>query len=365
MPTGRPIRIPFNENQKVDVGANSFTPLRGRPFLFQVLDPDGNSAFEYLLALHTNPEDLDEKMAKSKTVVMTYGGFVEFHWADELNTLSAKHTTGAFLGPDGLVAGFDFLQPADAENPDRKNTIAWERAQDLLELFRNNGLIYNGLGVPVLRGRVQLIYDRGIFNGHFTTFSITEVGEKPFSFDLNWEFKVEETVYKFGPRQPPRTAVEALAGANANAQVRGINLGIATPLDRSVERRDTVSAEEFKKNRAAASSRASPDPNDPIGPDGEFREFTRPQQAEDVQSTKTTFAELNEAAKREREVRNDDPLGPDGEIKPLSGGGSGQVGGGFVVPSLGGSPTVNPRSAVNLQDRPGTFAGSEEEEEEE
>lgn len=363
MPAGRPIRIPFNENQKVDAGADSFTPSRGRPFMFQVLDPDGNSAFEYLLVLHTNPESIDEKMAKSKNVVMTYGGFVEFHWADELDTLSAKQTTGAFLGPDGLVAGFDFLRPADAENPDRKNTIAWERAQDLLEIFRNNGIIYSGSGVPVLRGRVQLIYDRGIFNGHFTTFSVTEVGDKPFSFDLNWEFKVEETVYKFGPRMPPRTAVEALAGGNAAAQARGINLGIATPLDRAVERNNTQSAEAIAKARAAAASRASPDSFDPVGPDGEFRLITRPQQSPDVQSTNTTFAELAAAASREREIRDADPISADGEIKPLSGGGSGQTGGGFVVPSAdGGGPTLNPRPA-NFPDRSSVSFVAEEEDE--
>jgi hypothetical protein len=158
----------------------------------------GVPAFDYMLALHTNPESLSEKMTKSKNVAMTYGGFVEWLWPDELDIISASHTTGGFLGPNGLVSGTDTLDAALGD-ADRKNTIAWERKEDLIEVFRNNGLIYDGFGQPVLRGTVEMIYDRGIFRGYFTNFQETESADKPFSFQLDWEFKVEQTIYKFPP----------------------------------------------------------------------------------------------------------------------------------------------------------------------
>jgi hypothetical protein len=75
--------------------------------------------------------------------------------------------------------------------------MAWERQEDLLDLFRNNGAIFDGSGKPVMRGRVMCIYDRGIYVGHFTSFSPKEDDDHAFSFELDWEFKVEQTIYVF------------------------------------------------------------------------------------------------------------------------------------------------------------------------
>ena len=84
--------------------------------------------------------------------------------------------------------------------------MAWERFQDLLEIFRCNGMIYNGRGLPVVRGHVMMIYDRGVYTGLFTNFDVKEDDEHAYSFQLNWEFKVESVVYTFplisaGPRK--------------------------------------------------------------------------------------------------------------------------------------------------------------------
>jgi len=179
---------------------------RGRPMLFQITDPIGRPIFGYVLALHTNPESFGEKFTKSKNVVMTYGGFVEFIWPDELDTISASHTTGGFLGPfSGLTAGSEGIaNPNDkdglyvrAGEHGRHGTMAWERQEDLLDTFRCNGLIFNGEGQPALRGRVMCMYDRGVYLGHFTTFEVAENDDKPWLFSLSWEFKIEESIYNF------------------------------------------------------------------------------------------------------------------------------------------------------------------------
>lgn len=201
MPTARIPRFkPPTANE-----AASATNGIGRPMLFQVtrvgsLEP----LWPYVLALHVNPTTLQEQFTKNKNVVMTRGGFVEFVWPDDLDSLSADATTGAFMGPDsGLTS--------DSANPTyrirrgastirefrgRHGTIAWERHQDLLELFRSNGQIFNGVGVPVLRSQIMCMYDRGIYFGWFTTFDVTETGETPFQFKLTWEFRVTQTIYK-------------------------------------------------------------------------------------------------------------------------------------------------------------------------
>jgi len=193
------IQIPHTENPRNDEEAYSFR--RGRPFLFQVVMPGTNvPLYSHLLALHTNPRSVDEKMTKGKTVVPTYGGFVEFVWPDDFDSISCSHSTGAFISANsnggGLTSGGD-IRDDNGLSSDRKGTIAWERQEDLLELFHNNGMVYDSHGIPAIRGRIMMIYDRGIFIGYFTTFQVTEDDSHAFSFELSWEFKVEQVLYRF------------------------------------------------------------------------------------------------------------------------------------------------------------------------
>jgi len=204
MSVGRRIHMPNTPNPTADQ-ANAYFTSRGRPILFQVTDPVNQPIWPYLLAMHVNPRTFNESFQKSKNVVMTYGGFVEFVWPDELDIVSANASTGAFIGPyTGLTSGSDGAGQGAFGGKDsrigavgRHGTMAWERQEDLLDLFRNNGSIYNGAGQPVIRGRVMCIYDRGIYTGHFTTFSPREDDEHAFSFEIDWEFKVEHTIYLF------------------------------------------------------------------------------------------------------------------------------------------------------------------------
>lgn len=195
-------KIPRHKNKSSNLAVESGIGIE-RPMLFQVTEVGSMSPlWPYVLALHINPTTLQEQFAKNKSVVMTRGGFVEFIWPDDIDSLSADGTTGAFIGPDsGLTA--------DSSDPEyrtksggvlrdfrgRRGTLAWERHTDLLELFRSNGQIFNGAGMPVLRSQIMCICDRGIYFGWFSTFEEIESGDTPFQFKLSWEFKVSQTVY--------------------------------------------------------------------------------------------------------------------------------------------------------------------------
>lgn len=205
MSTGRRIQIPHHPNPSAGEAYSNTTP-KGKPLLFQVVDPTNRPMWPYLLAMHVNPKSFNESFNKSKNVVMTYGGFVEFDWPDELDTISASGSTGAFVGPySGLVSGSESNNFGNFQNggfpsgkaAGRKRTMAWERQEDLLDLFRNNGNVYNGVGQPVIRGRVMCIYDRGVYVGHFTSLSPKEDDEHAYSFELDWEFTVESSIYVF------------------------------------------------------------------------------------------------------------------------------------------------------------------------
>lgn len=204
MAVGRHIGLPHTPNPESSQAGN-YSVKRGRPMIFQVTDPVNQPIWPYLLAMHVNPSSFNESFQKSKNVVMSYGGFIEFIWPDELDTITASASTGAFLGPySGLTSGSDGKGQGEFGGRDlrigaigRHGTMAWERQEDLLDLFRHNGAIYNGSGQPVFRGHVMCIYDRGIYTGLFTTFSPKENDEHAFSFEIDWEFKIEHTIYLF------------------------------------------------------------------------------------------------------------------------------------------------------------------------
>jgi hypothetical protein len=193
------VSLPYNPNPTTsDVDPESYSAKRGRPFLFQVVAPSTNQPlYPTLLALHVNPESLDERMTNSKSIVPTRGGWVEFRWPSELTSLSGSNTTGSFLSPaSGLTAGSD-ASSVQGKATGRQGTIAWERQEDLLDLFHNNGMVFDGNGAPAIRGKIMLIYDRGIYLGFFTTFEVDEDDSHAFSFQLSWEFTVEKTLYRF------------------------------------------------------------------------------------------------------------------------------------------------------------------------
>ena len=187
------VQLPSVPNPKQSEESD-YWARKGHPMLFQVLDPaTGEPLYPVLLALHVNPHTLETKMAKSKTVTMTYGGYVEFQWPDELDSLSAQASTGAFLSPGaGLASGFDNTTGLPSG---RHQTQGWERQEDLLELFRSNGSIYNSVGQPLIRGKVMCIYDLGVYVGLFKTFEVNEDDTHPFIFELSWEFAVESVIY--------------------------------------------------------------------------------------------------------------------------------------------------------------------------
>lgn len=179
-------------NPKIDSAVNYETSL-GRPVLFTVSEPNSlRPLYDVILALHQNPDSLDEKYTKIKSITQTYTGFVEYHWPDDLDSISCESSTGAFVNK---TTG---LSSITQNGNERFNTIAYQKHLDLIDIFRNNGMIYDGSGKPIIRGRVIMMFDRGVYYGHFGSFSVSEDAEKPFMFKLSWDFKVEKSLILFG-----------------------------------------------------------------------------------------------------------------------------------------------------------------------
>lgn len=170
----------------------------GKPILFTIAQFGGiDPLYDVALALYVNPSDISESYTKSKNVSMTYGGFVEWVWPDEITSISASGSTGGFISPlYGYTAAPSKNVGAFGALTGRRGTLAYERFTDLLELFRSNGMVYDSNGIPTVRSTVLMIWDKGVYSGHFSTFDIGEEEDKPFSINLSWDFKVESVIFK-------------------------------------------------------------------------------------------------------------------------------------------------------------------------
>lgn len=203
----KPKTVPYPKFPSASTAYYDLPTFRGgRLFVFSISSPTNLSVSMYpvSLALYTPPNSVEESMNKTKNIVPTYGGFVEFVWPDELTTITCSGSTGGFIGPDLGLTG----DPGNRFG-NRRETVAYELYQDFLELFRNNGMILDSDGRPALRGRVIMAYDRGIFIGHFARFEVSESADSPFMFELSWSFKVESCTYRF----PHNLAQPGVTGA--------------------------------------------------------------------------------------------------------------------------------------------------------
>jgi hypothetical protein len=157
------------------------------PLAFQVTSPfdELKAMMPHALVSHVNPSSFSESFTKKIERIQTRGGFVEQHWGDELSEISVEQSTGAFIN---LNTGLSSLL--------RQRTIAWDRYQDLFDLYRNDGNVYDPFGNVVLKGWVMVMFDRGTYLGSFRSFQKEETDDSPFTFKISWSFKVEKTLYQ-------------------------------------------------------------------------------------------------------------------------------------------------------------------------
>lgn len=189
------------------------------PMAFQVTSP-----FEHRLALlptalvmHVNPSNLSMNYTKKVERIQTRGGFVEQHWGDDLDEISADGSTGGFMNiRTGLAAVM------------RRRTIQYSRFRDLYDLYRNNGSVHDPYGNIVLQGAIMLMWDRGTYIGTFRQFEVEETDDSPYAFKLSWTFKVEDTILQLRPGSggiggpPAFQSQNALPSVSSNQNVNSV-----------------------------------------------------------------------------------------------------------------------------------------------
>jgi len=166
--TGQPFPTP--------VGSNKI--LNRKPIIWQI---DGIPDKYRLpdLTMSINPQNLSSDYKQLINRKRTIGGFVEEHWGEELDTLSASGRTSTFYGLLGLT------------NYARRDTQGFKEFEKFVNIYRNNGTLFDEkTGMIVAQGSVIMNYDSAVYQGYFESLSIDETGEKPFELEYNFSFKV-------------------------------------------------------------------------------------------------------------------------------------------------------------------------------
>jgi len=142
------------------------------------------------LYMQINPHTFNQSFQKKIHRYTTFIAFIEEYWGDELDTISCSNSTGGFvLEPED---GIDHLTVCD-----RTKTISYFKFQDILDLYRNNGNVYDSTGRIVKKGNILLSFDVGVYYGYFENFNYTEDAESPYKFNFDFVFKVEKSYIGF------------------------------------------------------------------------------------------------------------------------------------------------------------------------
>lgn len=161
------------------------TDSRGKiPILFQVLSINYESLLlPEAMFLHVNPTSLQLQYNKTIERFQTRGGWQEQHFGDTLTDISAEIVSGGFVNVEtGLAVS------------NRRDTIAYEKFNHLVELFHNNGLVYDTRGNVQYRGRIRMIFEGGVYDGSFRSFGISEDSNQPFMITGDFAFRAEKEV---------------------------------------------------------------------------------------------------------------------------------------------------------------------------
>lgn len=136
------------------------------------------------LIMKINPQNINCSYTQLINRKRTIGGFIEEHWGEQLDTVSASGKTNQFMGPRGLT------------NFERRSTDSFRNFEKLIAIFRNNGsLFHESTGKIIAQGWVIMNYDNCIYKGYFENFNVNEIAEKPFELSYDFSFKITQEVY--------------------------------------------------------------------------------------------------------------------------------------------------------------------------
>jgi hypothetical protein len=136
------------------------------------------------LIMKINPENLNSQYSQLINHKRTWGGFIEEHWGEQLDSLSASGKSAQFYGELGLT------------NEGRRDTDNFKAFNNFIAMYRNNGTLYDPkTGRILAQGYVTMNYDDAVYRGYFENFSLNELAKKPFELQYDISFKITKEVF--------------------------------------------------------------------------------------------------------------------------------------------------------------------------
>ena len=136
------------------------------------------------LTMKINPENLNTQFSQLLNRKRTWGGFIEEHWGEQLDSLSASGISSQFYSELGLT------------NESRRDTDSFKEFEKFINVYRNNGTLYDQkTGAILVQGYVVMNYDNAIYKGYFESFSLNEIAEKQYQLQYDFSFKVTKEIY--------------------------------------------------------------------------------------------------------------------------------------------------------------------------
>jgi len=192
--------------------------------IFDILAPDGETSMlpdGLKFLFYTNPSSMSLSYAKGISPVHTYGGFVEFHWGNALQSVSFENIFGGFTR-----VGTGLSAVTNDTGQGRRQTLAYDKAMDYLALFHNNGSIYDSRGTLAIQGYVQLAFEPGIYQGWFNEgMQIVETADKPYSIQMSSTFVVSKEIVRFRSSNLGALASATTSSDPQELAQEGINFG--------------------------------------------------------------------------------------------------------------------------------------------
>lgn len=158
------------------------------------------------LTLLINPAE----MSISYTNVQNYStrvrtGYVFERWGEEQPTISFSGSTGGFVAGVGESPGNNpFITRADRNREtdtvsglqpaSMRDSAAWQNFMSFYQFYRNNGYIYDQLGLSeahLMVGAIAIDYDQWTYVGHISSFEYSFAEDSPHRVEWSIEFVVD------------------------------------------------------------------------------------------------------------------------------------------------------------------------------
>lgn len=119
----------------------------------------------------------------------TRHGHVVHAWLERPMKISCTGDTAGQYAVDGEGAG-------GLTNMNRVHSISYGNLLSLVNIYKNNGIVYSGpemggeKGIPIVPFTIFIYYDNHVYLGSFDDFTVDDTSDKPYNMAYNFSFTV-------------------------------------------------------------------------------------------------------------------------------------------------------------------------------